>query len=228
MSTYELQKLLVEKGYNPGPIDGIFGALTRAAVRQFQKDHGLLVDGVVGPNTKRALGSISPIAQEPVWYEVARSLIGVKEKPGRPSNPEILSWAEDLDIDYPGDDIPWCGLFVAHCIGSTLPEEPLPTNPLLARAWRSFGKLTAPRLGAVMVFWRGSPSGWSGHVALYSGETRTHYIVTGGNQGDKVSVARIPKGRLLEARWPISGPSTGTVDPVIVDGSSVPVSQSEA
>lgn len=36
--------------------DGIFGAETEKAVRQFQADHGLTVDGVVGKKTWKALG----------------------------------------------------------------------------------------------------------------------------------------------------------------------------
>lgn len=36
--------------------DGIFGKLTDEAVREFQKSHGLSVDGIVGPKTWAALG----------------------------------------------------------------------------------------------------------------------------------------------------------------------------
>ena len=50
-----LQTLLVKLGFNPGPIDGIFGPKTDAAVRSFQKAYGLVVDGIVGTNTWAAI-----------------------------------------------------------------------------------------------------------------------------------------------------------------------------
>jgi spore germination protein YaaH len=53
----ELQQLLVNWGYNPGPIDGIFGIKTEQAVFQFQWDRGLTADGIVGPITWQALRS---------------------------------------------------------------------------------------------------------------------------------------------------------------------------
>ena len=46
-----LQYKLLSKFYNPGDIDGVFGAKVDNAVRQFQKENGLVVDGIVGKNT---------------------------------------------------------------------------------------------------------------------------------------------------------------------------------
>ncbi len=51
-----LQVGLRELGFDPGPIDGISGAWTRSAVRRFQRRKRLVVDGIAGPKTRRALG----------------------------------------------------------------------------------------------------------------------------------------------------------------------------
>ena len=48
---YYLQYKLFSRLYNPGTIDGIFGNKTLDALKQFQKDNGLVVDGIVGPKT---------------------------------------------------------------------------------------------------------------------------------------------------------------------------------
>ena len=50
-----LQKRLIELGYMNGTADGDFGSATKAAVKLFQKQAGLTVDGVAGPGTQSAL-----------------------------------------------------------------------------------------------------------------------------------------------------------------------------
>jgi transcriptional regulator with XRE-family HTH domain len=51
----EAQCLLRRAGISPGGIDGIFGPLTEHAVKEFQKRSGLVMDGMVGPHTWKAL-----------------------------------------------------------------------------------------------------------------------------------------------------------------------------
>lgn len=47
----QLQTALKGHGYDPGPIDGQFGTKTENAVKKFQGDNELTVDGIVGPIT---------------------------------------------------------------------------------------------------------------------------------------------------------------------------------
>lgn len=206
-----IQKRLKSLGFNPGPLDGIKGKLTTAAIMSFQRTHMLQPDGIVGPKTRAVLFPDSsrvkaPAPEQYPWLIRAQQLLGTKEAPGAADNPLIIGWGKKLKIDYAKDEIPWCGLFVAHCISETLPHEPLPTNPLGARNWLKFGVSSKPQPGAVMVFWRGSKSGWQGHVGFYWAEDKDAYHVLGGNQSNAVTITRMAKGRLLGARWPKTFP----------------------
>ena len=212
MDVLAIQRALKAQGFDPGPLDGIWGRLTMAAVQAFQRARGLSADGMLTRTTSDAILSQAPpqvAASGLVWLDEADRLRGTKEVAGSGSNPAIVDWAKQLDIDYVGDDVPWCGLFTAHCIGATLPTEPLPNNPLGARSWNKFGVQVQPRLAAVLVFWRGTRDGWQGHVGFYAGEDSDTYHVLGGNQSDRVNIARLEKGRLLGARWPKTVPVSG-------------------
>jgi hypothetical protein len=50
-----LQRALAQLGYSPGTIDGQYGPSTTQAVSRFQRASGLTADGILGPNTLRAL-----------------------------------------------------------------------------------------------------------------------------------------------------------------------------
>lgn len=51
----QYQKALLLVGYDPGPIDGKPGVLTRGALEEFQAAHSLKVDGWYGPDTASVL-----------------------------------------------------------------------------------------------------------------------------------------------------------------------------
>ena len=61
-----LQNKLIELGYLSGKADGVYGSKTAAAVKAFQKDHGLTADGIVGPQTWNTLDNAEPT----VYYTV--------------------------------------------------------------------------------------------------------------------------------------------------------------
>lgn len=51
-----IQSRLSKWGYNPGAVDGIYGAKTEAAVKRFQRNNGLTPDGIAGPATLAKIG----------------------------------------------------------------------------------------------------------------------------------------------------------------------------
>lgn len=127
----------------------------------------------------------------------ALELFGTTEVVGPKHNPIILEWAKELGVPYNSDETPWCGLFVGICIKRANRQ---PVKELLsARNWVNFGVLSpVPMLGDILVFTRQG----GGHVGFYVGEDDKNFFVLGGNQGNQVSVVKIIKSRLLEARRP--------------------------
>jgi len=228
----EVQERLASLGYDPGPIDCVRGRRTIGAVEQFQRNNGLEVDGIVGPITEQALFKIAAPQTLTVarsvdampWLVEARRLIGTREIAGKRNNSVIMNWAERLGVWYPNDETAWCGLFVAHCIGSQLPDEAMPTNPLGARNWATFGHKCGIVTGAIAVFWRGKRSGWQGHVGFVTGydAKRKRLRILGGNQGNTVREDWLSEDRLLATRWPLTAlPPSGGVDTASSAGAAV-------
>ncbi|MFC4005264.1 N-acetylmuramoyl-L-alanine amidase [Prauserella oleivorans] len=60
---FALQERLTELGYDAGRPDGNFGPQTEHALKNFQRDYGLTVDGICGAATVRALRQLSPRAR---------------------------------------------------------------------------------------------------------------------------------------------------------------------
>ncbi|SFA81018.1 N-acetylmuramoyl-L-alanine amidase [Amycolatopsis marina] len=60
---FALQDRLTELGYDAGRPDGVFGPQTEHGLRNFQRDYGLVVDGICGAAVVRALSQLSPRAR---------------------------------------------------------------------------------------------------------------------------------------------------------------------
>lgn len=94
----ECQTMLVKLGYDIGPcgIDGDFGRSTEKAVREFQGDHQLVVDGVVGPMTwdalDKAVAQLNPAEPVTVTYSVIIHGLSLQQ-------------AEAMSSNYPGSEI---------------------------------------------------------------------------------------------------------------------------
>ncbi len=59
-----LQERLGALGFDVGRVDGIFGARTARAVREFQANYGIPGDGIVGRSTLRALAGLPAVSGE--------------------------------------------------------------------------------------------------------------------------------------------------------------------
>jgi hypothetical protein len=138
---------------------------------------------------------------------------GTVEQVGPGSNPTILAWARSVGLEsvYRDDSIAWCGLAMAYVAGQAGWENAPRGNALLARNWQHWGNpVNVPMLGDVLVFWRTSINSTKGHVGVYVGEDDAAFHVIGGNQEDKVTVKRLSRDRLLQARrcpWRINQPA---------------------
>lgn len=219
MKIREAQAALNTLGYGPIAVDGAWGAESQKALRSFQKIHPpLVVDGVLGPKSSAALRAALKSSGEKVKVSAAVELPWMAELARKKGLHEVndkaalITWLKS-DGKTLGDPsrLPWCGDAVETAMALTVPNEPRPVNPYLARNWLKFGIKVEPVYGAVGVFWRGSRNGTSGHVGFIVGESADgkSWIVAGGNQQNRITFdAKIAKGRLLEARWPKSFPLT--------------------
>jgi hydrogenase-4 component B len=60
----KVQAALQRLGYDPGPVDGVFGPLTRAAIRRFQQDRGDQATGsLTGEQASRLIATPGSVGQ---------------------------------------------------------------------------------------------------------------------------------------------------------------------
>ena len=138
----------------------------------------------------------------------ARKYIGLRESVNGKSNPIILDWYKELGLPGIKDsiNIAWCGTFISivakRCGRKYITAK---ENFMLARNWSKFNqstKLDKPCVGCVVVFWRGSPTGWQGHVGFVAGKDKLgNLMVIGGNQSNQVKISPYGKDRVIGYYW---------------------------
>lgn len=221
----EIQQRLNTLGYSAGPVDGVRGKKTIAAIKAFQLRNSLRADGIAGSETLEEMFGHDVNPQSPdnwPWLTEMMRVYGYHEVY---DNEALSHWLKGGG-KYLGDPklLPWCGDAVETAILRSLPNEPVPTAPFWARSWKDFGIHTEPRVGAILVFGRGPRSG---HVGFYVGETKTHFVVLGGNQENRIKRSLIRKDRLIASRWPrtVIVPASNTR--LVVKGDSITETRNE-
>lgn len=206
-----LQRELMAAGCNPGAVDGVFGRRTLAAVKQYQRQHRLAVDGLVGPRTWRALmtdgfepggqpsrpstrpghaGPVSGPVSGPHSAKVERMLaearrhLGFHEGAGN-RNPFSRYFGRPAE--------PWCADFVSYCATKAGLRMNTASAQGVADALRARGQWKGrrdPQPGDALTFrWDGS-HGWADHVGLVEKVFKrggvTYVQTIEGNSGDQV------------------------------------------
>lgn len=95
-----IQQALAGLGQKPGTADGIWGPKTDGAVRGFQSQKGLSVDGIIGPQTMSSLDEEAgsgppkkdPVMEQRIGYNAYRNAQGQAVDPEREGIDTTLDW----------------------------------------------------------------------------------------------------------------------------------------
>lgn len=191
----------------------VFDARVRAAVREFQARHvdkhgrPLASDGVVGPLTWWALdneveviaapvidfGKLPPVAaggsvrgRAALQLAIDEMLAGARETGSNNSGAFVKKYLNGI-LPPPAN---WCAGFVSWCFAQHPAGIPY-RYTLGARntreQFRDKGWLLpdgdAPEPGDIIVWWRGQPSGWMGHIGLVHHSADGMVYTIEGNKG---------------------------------------------
>ena len=138
---------------------------------------------------------------QPSWITVGLQDLGFHETG---DNQGIQSFIAQAQCGHPGD--PCCAIWANAKLEQSGIRGTRSASSQSFRNNPNFVELDGPVLGAIAVYWRGSPDSGLGHVGFYMGETATQILTLGGNESDAVRNQFEPRAKLLGYWWPESVP----------------------
>ena len=205
-----LQRELNEAGYSLS-VDGDFGSKTEQAVKSFQSQAGLEVDGIVGPKTWKALlENTKPIVTGNVREKLAKiaekhALANFNEADG-----SYNYFRKDFIPPLPKSNWAWCAAFVHKCLeeasGRDIPIDPKtgPATFALCETfqqwaiskgyWFDTPKHPNPPTGSIVLFdWQGATypdNDWESHIGVLLRKEGSAYICAEGNVSDGTRIKK--------------------------------------
>lgn len=126
----------------------------------------------------------------------ALQFIGQKELPGPDTNPVFKPWFDrwvPQGLSKDDSKTAWCSIFMNEIAWRLKLQH---SNSLAAQSWLRVGEeVQDPQMGDVVIFWRGSPTSWKGHVGIYIREDENYIWTLGGNQANAVTISPYLKTR---------------------------------
>lgn len=165
----ELQTLLKNKGFNPGPVDGAFGPKTKAAVLAFQRAQNIAVDGIVGPQTWGKLKGVSAPSPKPAPGPTGRGTADAFVQKALSQAGDRYVFGAEANLNDPNPNAFDCSELVqwaAHQVGVTIPDGTMNQLPHIQKAGKAISVEQALRTKGALLF-------RPGHVAISLGDGRT-------------------------------------------------------
>lgn len=192
-----------------------------ALVEHWQREHGLVADGIVGPNT---IASLQREAETPLTralhlraLTIALSERGRGEDSAQGNNrgPDVYRYRRGDGTGLPWDSAePWCAAFVSYCLTKAARELAVPLPFATSRGAKTLTERVAaagrvcsyPEVGA-LICWHRSPLGAAsrkGHigiVAAYDLASDTLVTVEGNKNRREHRFATVEEFQYPAGRW---------------------------
>ncbi|HEX6923022.1 MAG TPA: peptidoglycan-binding protein [Bacillales bacterium] len=172
------QSRLQDLGYYSYTVDGIFGSITKDAVRHFQAANDLLVDGVIGPQTRSALFGSDSVEASKV------SNVTVHASSSSPSGDTnlVVDAKQLIGTPYQWGGVSPAGFDCSGFINYVFQENGVNVPRTTSSLWNYGISIDNPQ-GGDLVFFETYQSGPS-HVGIYLGAGRFIHV---GSDGVEIS-----------------------------------------